>query len=166
MSTNNDIKRNITESLSREFPKCPVIVQESPEDSKALWVQVFCVPVAQEENVEASIFLLQDTLAPEGEFMLLPMVKDLEITRQYYPEHLPKEPVAAQVVTLVDLFSKLGKLQRWSSVSAPDYASRECYAVSRQIPILAAVSRADEMLQPATQRESTVPAKGNYAFAA
>jgi len=92
MSTTIDIKRNITESLSREFPQCPVLVQESPEDSESLWVQVFCVPADKEAAVETLIDRLQDTLAPKGEYMLLPMVNNLEITRQYYhtKDHRPE----------------------------------------------------------------------------
>lgn len=75
-----DIKGNIAEALSRAFPRCPVRVQESPEDTASLWVQVFCVPAGDEETVEALIDQLQEDLAPAGEYMLLPMVKNAAYT--------------------------------------------------------------------------------------
>ena len=167
MSTTIDIMRKITEDLSREFPKCPVLVQESPEDTTSLWVQVFCVPVDKEAQVEDFIDQLQEELAPLGEFMLLPMVKDMAITRQYYPEYLPNEPMAAQAGASVDLFKATeSTLPKWASVSTSGYSLRESYTVPRQVPVLAAGSNVDEILQPATQRESTVPATSNFALAA
>ena len=166
MSTTIEIKRNITESLSREFPQCPVLVQESPEDTASLWVQVFCVPAEKEAAVESLIDRLQDTLAPEGEYMLLPMVNNLEITRQYYPEYMPREPEPAQVMKLVDLMLPTLSMPRWSNHSTPTYTHYECYAVSRQLHLLESNHDEDAMLQPASEGASTAAANDNFALAA
>lgn len=166
MSTTIEIKRNITESLSREFPQCPVLVQVSPEDIASLWVQVFCVPAEKEAAVEGLIDRLQDALAPEGEYMLLPMVNNLEITRQYYPEYMPREPAAAQVMKPVDLMLPNLSMSRWSSNSMPTYTSRECYAVSRQLKLLESNHDEDAMLQPVSEGASTAAANDNFALAA
>ncbi len=166
MSTTNDIKRTIAESMSREFPKYPVLVQESPEDSTSLWVQVFCVPADKESKVESLIDWLQDTLAPEGEFMLLPMVNNLEITRQYYPEFMPREPEAAQAMKFMDLLLPIMAVSKWSTKSTCSYTPRECYAVSCQLQRLESNHDADKLLQPASERVSSVTANGNFALAA
>ena len=167
MNTKDEIKRQIIAKVKATFPMYPIDVQTSPEDDESLWVQVFCVPADQVLKLEDEIFNIQDALAPAGEILLLPMVKDMAITRQYYPEYLPKEPVAAQAAAFVDLFKATTlALSKWSIASASEYSPRECYTVPRQVPVLEAVSNLDEVLQPATQRESTVPAKSNFALAA
>lgn len=167
MNTKDEIKRQIVAKVKETFSMYPVDVQTSPEDDESLWVQVFCVPADQVLKLEDEIFNIQDALAPAGEILLLPMVKDMAITRQYYAEYLPKESVAAQAVAFVDFFKATTlALPKWSIASASGYSVRESYTVPRQVPVLAAISNVDEVLQPATQRESTVPTKGNLALAA
>ncbi|MDD2597641.1 MAG: hypothetical protein PHO37_00240 [Kiritimatiellae bacterium] len=138
MGTTIDITKEITKYLSCELPQFPVMVSESPEDSMALWVQVFCVTSDQEELVEETIFNAQEKFYPTGEIMFLPMVKSLAITKQYYPEHLPTKSVASQIATPIDL-----------------------------LKITSAISAEWSMLNSATQSEAIVTDKdGNFKFAA
>ena len=149
MKTKDEIKSQIIAKVKATFPMYPVDVQTSPEDDESLWVQVFCVPADQVLKLEDEIFNIQDALAPAGEIILLPMVKDMAITRQYYPEYLTKEPVAA----FVDLFkAPTLVLSKWSIASVSGHSPRESYTVPRQVPVLAAVSNLDEVLQPATMQ--------------
>jgi len=80
--------KKIQAVMNSEFPDFPCVIQESPEDSRALWVQVFSVPETEVEIVEDFIDDLEDRLPPDHEVFLLPMVKSLDVTRQYYPQYL------------------------------------------------------------------------------
>ena len=86
---NDDIKTLVLLAMKRAFPAYPATVQESPEDSKTLWVHVFAVPVEQVRVVKDFIHDIEDGLPAAASAVLLPMVKNLAVTRQYYQEYAP-----------------------------------------------------------------------------
>jgi hypothetical protein len=65
------------------------LIQPSADDAQTLCVRVFGVPKKCISEVENLIFDIQDRLVESSDFMLLPMVKSLEVTKEYYPEYLP-----------------------------------------------------------------------------
>jgi hypothetical protein len=76
------------------FGELPVVVQTSPEDASALWVQVFAVPVEQVRGVKDLILQLQSELPEDDSFLLLPMVKDLAVTQAHYPQYMLRSSAA------------------------------------------------------------------------
>ncbi len=93
MNSLDTIRDVVAQHVKARFGDYPVVIQESPEDPESLWVQVFAVPDAQELAVTDLILDLQETVSPDCSVLLLPMVKTLEVTRQYYPQHAPSEPI-------------------------------------------------------------------------
>jgi len=91
----NRIDARISKAIDKVFkpiyPSFPVLLSESPDDQSVVCVRVFAVPVDRVQEVKTTIRRIGSDLFPEGDHMLLPMVKNLEVTRQYYPEHLPAE---------------------------------------------------------------------------
>lgn len=85
------IQEAIRKELTALFPSFPVTVFDSPDDRRILCVRVFAVPVNMVPEVKASIRRIERSLIHGGDYILLPMVKNLEVTRQYYPEYLPSE---------------------------------------------------------------------------
>ncbi len=90
MNAQNIVGR-IEEKINETYREYPVVVQESPEDSETLWVQVFAVPAPRVREVKNFIHDLQDGIGDESGVVLLPMVKNLEVTQKYYPQHAPVE---------------------------------------------------------------------------
>lgn len=85
-----DIKKWTKKRVSTAYSEYPVVIQESPEDAETLWVQVFAVPAAFVHEVTVYILDLQDEIGDEAA-ILLPMVKDMDVTRQHYPQFVPCE---------------------------------------------------------------------------
>lgn len=79
----------IRAALSVQFPTFPVSIVESPDDNQVLCVRVFCVPSEETRAVKATINQIEQEVCPEGDFLLLPMVKNPEVTKQYYPQFMP-----------------------------------------------------------------------------
>ena len=96
------------------YPAYPVTVQSSPDDMLVLCVRVFAVPENQIDEVQDFIFDLQDSLITKTEFVLLPMIKSIEVTRQYYPKHLLSEPSLTLLQTIeLYLFEKVQQPSEW-----------------------------------------------------
>jgi len=89
MNIANDVKILLEKKIDEAFSNYPVMIQVSPEDAETLWVQVFAVPAARVREVKDFIHDLQDTIGDESGVVLLPMVKNLEVTRQHYPQFAP-----------------------------------------------------------------------------
>lgn len=106
-----------------------------------------------------------DELAPAGEYMLLPMVKNLETTEQYYPEYLPQKPAAALASSCDDIFAAMPAQPEWSSGASAYNLPCKYYAVSRQLAILDAASD-HGTLKAANRDLSDVSATTDLAFAA
>lgn len=99
-------QQKMIEQVDREvrlaLPDFPIVVQPSADDEYVLCVRIFAVPRAEVERLENVIFELEERLLVESRYILLPMVKNLEVTRQYYPEHLPP-PVSPVVAEKMDI---------------------------------------------------------------
>lgn len=89
MTERDRVVSTIQDRLRDRFPEYPVDVRTSPDDEHLLCVRVFAVPDDAVESVEDLIFDLQEEILDSAEFILLPMVKDLATTHQYYPQHAP-----------------------------------------------------------------------------
>lgn len=94
MKTMEAIKVLVTTRIRDAFGEFPVVVTESPEDLTTLWVQVFAVPDEKVREVKDLILRLQDTDLPEGDVLLLPMVKNLSVTREHYPQYVQSDSTA------------------------------------------------------------------------
>lgn len=90
MNTNNIIEF-IANKVTAAYHAYPVVVEESPEDTETLCVQVFAVPPPRVREVKNFIHDLQDEFGDALGVVLLPMVKNLEVTRNYYPQYAPVE---------------------------------------------------------------------------
>lgn len=100
-----EIATQVKVRMQDVFRAYPVTVQSSPDDMLVLCIRVFAVPENKIDEVQAFIFDLQDSLIAKTEVMLLPMVKNLEVTRQHYPEYMPLEP-AVSVGQIAEQFSR------------------------------------------------------------
>jgi len=89
---NTEIKARVLRALQAAFPECPADVQESPEDIYTLWVRVFAVPPEQVRVIKNFIHRVASELPPAAGAILLPMVKNQDVTRQHYPQFMPKVP--------------------------------------------------------------------------
>jgi len=79
----------IVQELAGRFPDFPITVLQSPSDDHVLCVRVFAVPQDRVGEVKTFVRQLEGKLCGDNECVLLPMVKNLEVTRQHYPEHTP-----------------------------------------------------------------------------
>lgn len=96
MNTAEEMKELVSARVRAAFGELPVAVQESPEDSTTLWVQVFAVPAEKVKEVRQFILAMQDELLAVSDVILLPMVKNLAVTREHYPQHAPRDPAPIQ----------------------------------------------------------------------
>ncbi|MBU1241592.1 hypothetical protein KJ612_00170 [Myxococcota bacterium] len=103
MPMQNEMIVILQKTVQDRFPEYPVQVRPSMDGPETLCVYVFCVDKLNVKKVEKDIFGLQVELCPGEEFLFLPMVKTLDITRQYYPEMM--ERYQSQV--------HLGKIVTW-----------------------------------------------------
>lgn len=98
----NIIANMIENAIRYKYPQYPVKVQESPEDSESFWVQVYSVPIELVKEIKIFIFDLNDTIFDN--FSLLPMVKNIETTREHYPQFLTEElKMAVKEIAMEDV---------------------------------------------------------------
>lgn len=78
----------IESKIRRLLEGKPYLVRISPsaEDPSLLCVRVFGVAKADMDDLKEQIFDFSDTLFPNGEKTLLPMLKTPKVTREHYPE--------------------------------------------------------------------------------
>ena len=67
------------------YPDFPITVMESPDDRLVLCVRVFAVPEDKIREFKAAIRQIERDLISDGQYLLLPMVKNLEVTKQHVP---------------------------------------------------------------------------------
>jgi hypothetical protein len=157
MSTTNGIKEKITEYLTGEFPKFPIVVCESPEDSMTLWVQVFCVTPDQKELVKKKIFDTQEKLFSNFEMILLPMVKSLAITEQYYPEYLPKDPIVNLAEDASVFFDKIDACSsKWLVSSVSCNCILEDFSTLNLKPLLTMNCNSDAVIMPTERNKPLI----------
>jgi hypothetical protein len=96
MNTIEDITNAVRDTIRRAFSAYPVDIQTSPEEETTLWVQVFAVRAEDVRAVKDMILQLQDeVIDAECGILLLPMVKNIEVTKKYYPQFAPQDPAGA-----------------------------------------------------------------------
>ncbi len=90
MFTQAEMIDTLQKTAQSRFPEYPVQVRPSMDEAETLCVYIFCVDPQRVDEVDDAIFALQDELCPGEEYLFLPMIKTLEVTRQYYPEILAR----------------------------------------------------------------------------
>lgn len=121
------IVAQVKDRMRETFPAYTVTVQSSPDDILVLCVRVFAVPENKIDEVENFVFDLQDSLIAKTEVMLLPMVKNLEVTRQHYPEYMPSQLAASiEQIAKKFLLKAVRQPNEWqpakrSAICATDY---------------------------------------------
>ncbi len=80
----------IRSAVEELFEKALYVYRLAPltDDPDVVCVRVYGVSEQNVTTVEDRIFDLSDTLFPSGEKSLLPMVKTLAVTKEFYPELL------------------------------------------------------------------------------
>ena len=166
MSISNSISVGIGKMIMawmrKQFPAYPVTVQSSPDDPLVICVRCFDVPEAQVETVENYIFDLQMRVPANSEIILLPMVKNSEITRQHYSEFLPVPPPVVIVQRPKYFFEDTG----WRQCASHDLVPVGNY---RTVPAILGID-IDKMMirkmKPASTPVSEIPADAECALAA
>ena len=122
MKSIDEIKGLVTERLKGKFGDFPVVIRESPEDSTTYWVQVYAVPGDMVRKVQDLIFDLQEDIWPEGDTLLLPMVKDVAVTREHYPQYAPQKELSNAAA--MNLWMHVGSRNstRYTMCDFPTYA--------------------------------------------
>ena len=115
MKTIEEIEALVVERIGGAFRGYPVVVQESPEDSTTLWVQVFGVGRDEVRTVNDAILGLQEEVLAVSDVILLPMVKNLTVTRECYPEYAPVAP--ASVLAAIERALEKWEPATWVSSS-------------------------------------------------
>lgn len=87
------IKTEALSLLKGEFPNFTVRIEEDEDDSLLMHVRVFGVPRSQVPEVKAYINRIDRQLIGDGDALLLPRIKNIDVTREYYPEYMPSENV-------------------------------------------------------------------------
>ena len=95
MNSTANLLEAVKTAFAGKYPHYPVTVCESADDRFVLCVRVFAVPADQVRAVKAVIQQIERDLVADGQYLLLPMVKNLDVTREHYPEYLPPEPAEA-----------------------------------------------------------------------
>jgi len=88
MFTQAEMIDTLQKTAQNRFPEYPVQVRPSMDEAETLCVYMFCVDPQRVDEVDDAIFALQAELCPGEEYLFLPMIKTLEVTRQYYPEFI------------------------------------------------------------------------------
>jgi len=163
---NETTKTTILAALKQTFPGFPAEVQESPEDTATLWVRVFSVPSDQVRAVKDFIHNLEDNLTADAHALLLPMVKNIEVTRQHYPERMPLAPAASLSAFAEQFMCGIApERNEWKKiVYSGDYSYCFGSAISQREFDLSSIM--DVQLQPRRIQKAIIPANEEYALAA
>lgn len=88
MVQTSDITEMIRTKLKEAGHDYPTEVSFSADDEKTLCINIFSVPESKVIRMEDMIFDIQDELGIESEYLLLPMVRDIETTRKHYAQYI------------------------------------------------------------------------------
>lgn len=159
------IVAQVKDRMREAFPAYTVTVQSSPDDILVLCVRVFAVPENKIDEVENFVFDLQDSLITKTEVMLLPMVKNLEVTRQHYPEYMLEPAVSDAKMVEQFLLETVRQPNEWqheksAAICAADYRT----APERFGSDMGKIT--GEPLTPTPKYENTVAANTELALAA
>jgi len=158
------IQEAIRKELTALFPSFPVTVFDSPDDRRILCVRVFAVPVNMVREVKASIRRIERNLIYNEEYILLPMVKNLEVTRQYYPEYLPSESFKSVEQLLQRLLWAELKPSEWRAAPLTTFYAIEYHMSPASFELDLGPINLGPL--PARISETAVPTKEELALAA
>lgn len=100
----------IKEAVATLYPLNFIQIEEIPDEPNLIGVGVYGVEKNQVMVVAESIAKIEDTLFPDGSRGLIPLIRDIETTQQYYPECMPPRPA--------DVMAQLDRLARlWRAVA-------------------------------------------------
>ena len=78
--------------LGRVFPELVIHLFPDPDDASTFFAYMFCVPDGTEREVKnraREIIRRFD----EGEWSVIPSIKNLSVTKEHYPQYLKTEPL-------------------------------------------------------------------------
>lgn len=160
-----EITKQVKVRMRDAYPAYPVIVQSSPDDMLVLCVRVFAVPENQIDEVQDFIFDLQDSLIIKTEAMLLPMVKNIKVTRQYYPEYILPEPAATVARNTKEFPKTVQEPNNWRAVSYLSFYVSEYYVPSMKFDF-DLLKIGDKQSYPLRSKDNEIAANNELAFAA
>jgi hypothetical protein len=172
---NEVIKTWVDAEMRKTFADLKTVVRESPEDSQVICVYVYAVPRDRVRVVDDFIFELNDSIPGAGGVLLLPMVKNVETTQKYYPEHIPV--ITAQKAATVWLEEYLdcvssGRQERgwvaYNALSSSFIGLGPVETATNPLYSFAACRPANSEYSPAKRSETdgNVAANKDYALAA
>lgn len=155
----------IRKALADRYPGFPVVVMGSPDDQLVLCLFVFAVPGEMVGKVKSAIREIGRDMFPGGEYLLLPMIMNLEVTRQHYPEYMPPEPAEPAALTLRRLLAEALKPSEWQPAPLPAFFSADWRTLPENLSLdLERITGGP--LQPHRSQEVRVPANEELALAA
>lgn len=89
MKSYPEIRDKIIAVIEKAYPQYPVEIEAPMEDDQTVDIRVFAVPQDQVKSVKDFIYDLQREIVGGYNFVLLAMVKNIDVTREYYPEYMP-----------------------------------------------------------------------------
>lgn len=112
----DEMTNKLASTLEMVFPDYPVEIKPDYDDEFIISVNVFAVPAAVLEEVKDRVYSLCDSLLEGTGYLAGIVVRNIERTRQYYPEFLPPpHPVAlAQLWTQEILLTECGYTEAYS----------------------------------------------------
>jgi len=121
MSGSSHLITKLQEVLNYKLPAYTSRVTMDIEDAYIINVGIFAVPKEEKETIKDTVYDLCDALLEGTGYLAGVTVRDIERTRQYYPEFMPTPPPVA--------FSQL-----WTQeVLLPEYGYMEAYSYRPQV---------------------------------
>ena len=84
----NATHRVVTETLTSKLKNFVVRIEDVPDEPRIIGVGVYGVDQEQVMIVAETVLDAEEQLFPDGEFALLPLVRNQEVTARYYPQFL------------------------------------------------------------------------------
>ncbi|MBU1221273.1 hypothetical protein KKF34_03485 [Myxococcota bacterium] len=132
MFTLEDMKKLLVQKIKNQY-YYPIEVHSSVDEENTICINIYCVEKSIENEIEDYIYELQENLDPGYDFLFLPMIKSVDITKKYYPAMFKRFCFNQQQVgvfkgSLVNLLSMFeGRMPyRLASVETPDDLVRGC----------------------------------------
>ncbi len=88
MRNEQQLRDSVLTSVRRVFPYYPVRIEELGDNEPGFSVGVFDVPKEDVKQVEEFIFDLDDKLCEGTNTVILPIVRNRQVTEAYYPNLL------------------------------------------------------------------------------
>lgn len=77
----------ISNQLSKDYSSFPVDISFSSTDDDTILIRMFCIPDSFIDEIESKIDVIEQEMRDAGRsLMLLPLLKSLPVTKEYYPD--------------------------------------------------------------------------------